>query len=99
MNSTPTSPESENTEGPTQEPIAQALTLFDLTPPFSSTTLYQRYQDMLLTWHPHRYANMTNNPSKYMKMYKKGEAMTKEVRAAYQVLKEWSENSIPHPTD
>ena len=92
-------PENENSQSPIQEPITQALTLFDLTPPFSQTVLYQRYQDLLLTWHPHRYANMTNNPSKYMKMYKKGEAMTKEVRSAYQILKDWSENNMASSQD
>jgi len=92
-------PESENSERPIQDPITQALTLFGLTQPFSQTALYQRYQDLLLTWHPHRYANMTNNPSKYMKMYKKGEAMTKEVRTAYQILKDWSENNMAPSTD
>jgi len=89
MSSTASSPENEDQDSSIQEPITEALALFDLTPPFSSTTLYQRYQDLLLTWHPHRYANMTNNPTKYMKMYKKGEAMTKEIRSAYTVLKEW----------
>ncbi len=83
------SPEREDRDSSVQDPIAKALTVFALTPPFSYTTLHQRYQDLLLTWHPHRYANMTNNPSKYMHMYKKGEAMTKEVRSAYLVLKEW----------
>ena len=92
MSPTSTSPGNENPDAPIQDPIQQALKLFNLTPPFSPTTLYQRYQDLLLTWHPHRYANMTNNPSKYMKMYKKGEAMTKEVRSAYQVLKNWLEH-------
>ena len=45
-----------------------------------------------MTWHPHRYANLTNNPTKYMQMYKKAEAMTKEVQAAYKLLKEYLEN-------
>lgn len=98
MSSTASSPESKNQDSSIQESITQALTLFDLTPPFSSTTLYQRYQDLLLTWHPHRYANMTNNPTKYMQMYKKGEAMTKEIRLAYTALKEWLESqTAPSP--
>ena len=75
----------------TDESFQKALDLFKLSLPLDATTLYHRYQELLVTWHPHRYANMTNNPSKYMQMYKKGEAMTKEVRAAYVVLKEWVE--------
>lgn len=99
MNATPVPPESADEDSLSSEPIAKALALFELTPPFSSTALYQRYQDLLLTWHPHRYANMTNNPSKYMKMYKKGEAMTKEVRSAYQTLKEWIEHKAASPSE
>ncbi len=98
MSPSPLSPESEDQNSLSSDPITEALALFELTPPFSSTTLYQRYQDLLLTWHPHRYANMTNNPSKYMKMYKKGEAMTKEVRSAYQILKEWMERQTASPS-
>ncbi len=72
--------------------MAQALELFNLTLPLHSTTLNQRYQELLVTWHPHRYANLTNNPTKYMQMYKKAEAVTKEVQAAYKLLKEYLEN-------
>ena len=72
-----------------EEPFAKALELFNLSLPLHPTTLHQRYQELLVTWHPHRYANLTNNPTKYMQMYKKGEAMTKEVQAAYKLLKEW----------
>jgi len=46
-----------------------------------------------MTWHPHRYASLTNNPRKYMQMYKKGEAMTKEVNAAYDLLAAWLEKA------
>lgn len=76
----------------TDEPIAKALELFNLTLPLNSTALYQRYQELLITWHPQRYANMTNNPTKYMQMYKKAEAMTKEVQTAYTLLKEYLEH-------
>lgn len=71
------------------ESVTHALTLFNLTLPLHPTTLHLRYQELLVTWHPHRCANLTNNPTKYMQMYKKGEAMTKEIQAAYRVLKEW----------
>ena len=46
----------------------------------------RKRKQLLLTWHPHRYANLTNNPKKYMKMYKQGEAMTREIQSAYEVL-------------
>ena len=74
---------------PRKEAIAHALTLFELTPPFSMETLKHRHQELLLAWHPHRNANLTNNPTKYMQMYKKGEAKTKEVHEAFKVLTEW----------
>lgn len=88
----------ENPISPSDESFQKALDLFKLALPLESATLHQRYQELLVTWHPHRYANMTNNPSKYMQMYKKGEAMTKEVRAAYKVLKDWLENQGNAPS-
>ncbi len=81
-----------NQDPASEEPFTRALELFNLTLPLHPTTLYHRYQELLVTWHPHRYANLTNNPAKYMQMYKKGEAMTKEIQAAYKLLKEWIEN-------
>ncbi len=66
--------------------IAQALDLFNLSTPFSQETLTQRYEEARRTWYPSRYAGLTNNPGKYMEMYKKGEAKTKEIHAAYQLL-------------
>lgn len=78
--------------------MAQALALFNLTLPLNSTTLYERYQELLVTWHPHRCANLTNNPTKYMQMYKKAEAMTKDVQAAYTLLKEYLEHQGHAPS-
>ena len=66
--------------------LAKALTLFELTEPFTREDLDKKKQDLLVTWHPHRYANLTNNPRKYMKMYTQAEAMTKEVNTAYELL-------------
>ena len=60
--------------------------LLNLTTPFSQETLVQRYNEARRTWFPSRYAGLTNNPGKYMEMYKKGEAKTKEIQAAYQLL-------------
>ncbi len=81
-----------NQDPASEEPVTKALELFNLTPPLRPTTLHERYQELLVTWHPHRYANLTNNPTKYMQMYKKAEAMTKEVQAAYKLLKEYMEH-------
>lgn len=66
--------------------VDDALQLFHLTEPFSREILFQRYEEARRTWHPPRYAGLTNNPAKYMEMYKKGEAKTKEIQAAYQLL-------------
>jgi hypothetical protein len=76
-----------------QEEINHALQLLSLTPPFSREQLDEKRRELLATWHPHRYANLTNNPRRYMQMYKKGEAMTKEIQAAYNVLVAWLQNS------
>jgi hypothetical protein len=66
--------------------LEHALQLFNLTEPFTREVLMQRYEEARRIWHPARYAGLTNNPGKYMEMYKKGEAKTKEVQAAYQLL-------------
>ena len=74
-------------DGASEDALANALALFKLTLPLDPTTLHERYRALLATWHPARYASLTNNPTKYMQMYKKGEAMTRDVEAAYTVLK------------
>lgn len=66
-----------------------ALRLFELAEPFTREQLEERHRALLSTWHPNRFANLTNNPRKYMESYKKGEAMTKEIESAYQVLSVW----------
>jgi hypothetical protein len=66
--------------------VEHALQLFNLTEQFSREVLMQRYDEARRIWHPARYAGLTNNPGKYMEMYKKGEAKTKEIQAAYQLL-------------
>lgn len=66
--------------------VEEAMQLFNLTAPFSQETLTQRYEETRRTWYPSRYAGLTNNPGKYMEMYKKGETKTKEIHAAYQLL-------------
>lgn len=72
-----------------QEDIDRALAVLGLTAPITPQVLGEKRRELLATWHPHRYANLTNNPRKYMQMYKKGEAMTKEINAAYEVLAAW----------
>ena len=68
------------------EDINKALNLFELTGPFTRDALDKKKQELLVTWHPHRYAMVTNNPRKYMAKYKQAEAMTKEIHAAYELL-------------
>ena len=63
-----------------------ALELFGLGESFTREALDARRRELLATWHPHRYANLTNNPRRYMQMYKKGEGMTRQIEAAYQLL-------------
>ena len=66
--------------------LAKALALFELTEPFTREDLDKKSRELLLTWHPHRYAMVTNNPRKYMAKYKQAEAMTKDIHSAYEVL-------------
>ena len=68
------------------EDLDKALKLFELTGPFTREVLDKKKQELLVTWHPHRYAMVTNNPRKYMAKYKQAEAMTKEIHAAYELL-------------
>jgi hypothetical protein len=81
----------EETPPPSLVTIEQALVLFEITEvelvdPGARARLEHKRRELLLIWHPHRYANLTNNPKKYMRMYKQGEAMTKEIQAAYELL-------------
>jgi len=79
-----------------QEDLEKALALFELTEPFTRKDLDKKKQDLLLTWHPHRYANLTNNPKKYMQAYKRAEVMTKEIQAAYERLVAKLEKKASH---
>ena len=72
-----------------QVTVQQALAIFEITDSATQDQLERRYHDLVVMWHPHRYANLTNNPRKYMQMYKKGEAKSKEIHAAYQVLRSY----------
>jgi hypothetical protein len=74
--------------------VARALELFELAQPITRVRIEERYRDLLRIWHPHRYANLTNNPRKYMEMYKIGEVMTKVIESAYRVILAWLSRSV-----
>ncbi|WP_447971762.1 J domain-containing protein [Nitrospira sp. M1] len=76
-------------------PLQDALTLFELPETVTLAAVNERYRKLLYTWHPNRYASLTNNPRKYMEMYKKGENKTKEIHSAYHVLLEWLRSTQP----
>lgn len=73
---------------PMDEALHQALTLFDLPLPVTREQLDRKREELLRTWDPHRFANHTNHPKKYMEMVKKGEAMVREIERAYGLLVE-----------
>ena len=66
--------------------IAHALEILDLTLPTTQEDLERAKRVQLYNWEPARYANLTNNPKKYMQNYKKAEEMTKKIEAAYRLL-------------
>jgi hypothetical protein len=69
--------------------VQQALTVLELTLPISRETLDQKRRELLHTWNPRRYANLTNNPKKYMQMFKQAEDMTKKIETAYGTIVGW----------
>ena len=69
--------------------LEAALRLFGLSEPYTREQLDEKRRQLLAAWQPHRFANLTNNPRKYMQSYKKGEAMTKEIESAYGLLVAW----------
>ena len=66
--------------------LTKALELFTLTRPYTRGQLDQKRQQLLHTWNPQRYANLTNNPKKYMQAYKKAEEMTRFIESSYVLL-------------
>ena len=70
----------------TEKRLTDALALFALTQPFSREQLDQKRDALLHTWTPRRFANLTNNPKKYMQAYTKAEEMTRLVEASYVLL-------------
>ena len=70
----------------TEKRLTDALALFALTQPFTRDQLDQKRDALLHTWTPRRFANLTNNPKKYMQAYTKAEEMTRLVEASYALL-------------
>jgi len=66
--------------------VAHALNVLHLRLPVTSEELERAKRVQLYNWNPARYANLTNNPKKYMQAYKKAEEMTKLVEASYTLL-------------
>lgn len=70
----------------TDDALNKALELFTLTAPFTREQLNQTRAQLLHTWNPQRYANLTNNPKKYMQAYKQAEEMTRLIESSYVLL-------------
>jgi len=70
----------------TEKRLTDALELFALSQPFTREQLDQKRDALLHTWTPRRFANLTNNPKKYMQAYTKAEEMTRLVEASYALL-------------
>ena len=66
--------------------LTDALALFALSQPFTREQLEQKRDALLHTWTPRRFANLTNNPKKYMQAYTKAEEMTRLVKTSYALL-------------
>ena len=79
------------------QPVSDALKTLGLDLPVSQEQLDIKYKELLHTWHPPRYANLTNNPKKYMQSYKEAEEMTGKIEAAYTLLSSWITSSPDNP--
>jgi hypothetical protein len=73
--------------------VVAALQVLGLDLPVSLEQLEIKRKELLHTWDPSRYANLTNNPKQYMQSYKEAEGMTKKIEAAYSVLSTWLASS------
>ena len=81
------------------QPVLDALKTLGLDLPVSQEQLDIKYKELLHTWHPPRYANLTNNPKKYMQSYKEAEEMTKKIQSAYSLLSSWIASAPKTPQD
>jgi len=79
--------------------LNQALETLGLALPVSLEQLIATRRELLHTWDPARYANLTNNPKKYMRMFKQAEEMTRRIEAASQVVNEWLAAKMPQGQD
>ena len=70
-------------------PVAEALQVLGLDLPVSREQLEIKRKELLQTWDPSRYANLTNNPKQYMQSYKEAEEMTKKIESAHNLLASW----------
>ncbi|MCC6967931.1 MAG: hypothetical protein IT391_16790 [Nitrospira sp.] len=70
----------------TEKRLTDALELFALSQPYTLEQLNRQRDALLHTWTPQRFANLTNNPKKYMQAYTKAEEMTCLVEASYSLL-------------
>ena len=70
----------------TDDTLTEALDLFTLTQPYTREQLDQKREELLHIWTPRRFANLTNNPRKYMQAYKKAEEMTRLIETSYALL-------------
>jgi preprotein translocase subunit Sec63 len=78
-------------------PVADALKVLGLDLPVSQAQLEIKRKELLHTWDPARYANLTNNPKKYMQSYKEAEEMTAKIESAYALLSSWLTSSRGNP--
>ena len=77
--------------------VSDALTILGLDLPVSQEQLEIKRKELLHSWDPSRYANLTNNPKKYMQSYKEAEEMTKKIESAYSLLSSWLASSSNNP--
>ena len=70
-------------------PVVEALQVLGLDLPVSREQLEIKRKELLQTWDPSRYANLTNNPKQYMQSFKEAEEMTRKIESAYSLLASW----------
>ena len=74
-------------------PVADALQVLGLDLPVSQEQLEIKRKELLHTWDPSRYANLANNPKRYMQSFKEAEEMTRKIESAYSLLASWLASS------
>lgn len=72
-----------------QGDLDQALNTLGLTPPVTLEQLTAKRRELLHAWHPARYANLANNPKKYMQKFRQAEEMSSRIETAYHIVNEW----------